>query len=109
MSMLETLVGTNLTGVIRIHDYVQLLFQDGTILSVFNPLTVLKSETDTAIENCIGRKVLLAINNEDLETVQMELEGEIIIRVDLRHQSYRVPEAMVLSRPGKPIVVWSGH
>jgi hypothetical protein len=101
-----TLVGQSLRRVIWLHDYVQLEFQRGVILSIFNAFTV-TGIPEGELDSLIGKTVTKV--SSSLESVVIRFGSGATISVDLRDTGYRHggPEAMTLHSPGEPTIVWA--
>lgn len=102
-SMLSPLVGHRVTAADVIHDYVQLRFDNGDVLNVFNEFAVGGVGT-SGIHLLIGQRVA-AVCAQPHE-VRLEL-GELIFSVSLLDTAYRGPEAIEYIPSSGSRVVWS--
>ncbi len=97
MDALKALVGLTVEKVEQVHDYLQLSFQEGTKLSVYNSYSFENGDDNVECDR--------------VHSVGMD-SGDFIIRfsgggalhVGLRDQDYNGPEAMSLVLEGKKIV-----
>lgn len=101
MAALQILIGLIISKVEEVHDYIQIVFSDGMMLSIFN--------------NCVydGGSVL-GIEGKEVKSVEESSDGILIvfsngssISVGLNDHDYNGPEAMVLKQEGKSPVVWN--
>lgn len=101
MAALQILIGLIISKVEEVHDYIQIVFSDGTTLSIFNNYV------------CESGSVL-GIEGKEVKSVKESGDGILIvfgdsssISVGLRDDDYNGPEAMVLRQEGKSPVVWN--
>lgn len=101
MNSSNTLSGVVVRNLGKIHDYTQIEFCNGAILSIFNryvhdfePLNVLQ-----------GKRVEYVREYDDRIVIAFEGAGCLI--VGTKDSDFSGPEAMVLTREGEPPVVWS--
>ena len=98
---LKQLIGLSVIRVEKVHDYLQVEFSNGAILSIFN-------------NHQYGAGSLSSIQGEQLLTVD-ELGDKVsfkfqkggILSVGMGDADYNGPEAMVLKREGEPFVIWN--
>ncbi|TQV84821.1 hypothetical protein FKG94_04720 [Exilibacterium tricleocarpae] len=101
MTALQILIGLIISKIEEVHDYIQVVFSDGTTLSIFNNY-VYDGGPVTGIE---GRKVKSV--EESGDSVLIIFDDGRTISVGLKDDDYNGPEAMVLRQEGKSPVVWS--
>jgi hypothetical protein len=102
-SPLACLLGQVVTDAATIHDYVQLAFGTGMGLSIFNDFEI--SPEPLRLADLVGLRVSAVLSSADEEVIRFE-NGRSL-RVDLRDQAFRGPEAMNLYQAGRPPVVWN--
>lgn len=102
-SRLDKLVSLSVTEVIQVHDYVQLLFSDGTVLNIYNDYRCEPSGQDCL---AIKGQIILSVQ-ETATSAEITAINEARVIVDLSDEAYSGPEAMQLCVPGKPIVIWN--
>jgi hypothetical protein len=100
---LDSLVGLEITKVAEVHDYVQIQFGDQTSISIYNRMQIFPQSTKFG--ELVGKSVIST--TEGKEHVELVLTGDNRIRIDMRDEAYRGPEALVLVRNGLPAVVWN--
>jgi len=100
-SLLETLGGSKISKIVQIHDYVQIYFENKSILTIFSEIFPEKNN----LSMFEGKRVVSVIDEEDKAIINLE-NGQYI-SIGLRDQDYDGPEAMVLHREGENIVVWN--
>lgn len=100
MAALQILIGLIINKVEEVHDYIQIFFSDGTILSIFN-----KYVYDGGL--------VLGIEGKEVKSVEESEDGISIvfgdsstISIGLKDEDYNGPEALVLKLEGKSPVVW---
>ena len=99
--MLRVLTGLMIQKVEEVHDYLQLVFSDGTILNVFNKYQY-EGENILSIK---GKK-MNSIKETDQSVLFSFSDGSHLI-VGLRDEDYSGPEAMELIRHNEPPIVWN--
>lgn len=103
MSPLAGLIGHCLTGVERVHDYVQLRFDNGDLLNVFNEFRI-EGNRDADITVIVGLVVNVASTGKDEVCLRL---GSKTFRISLLDSAYRGPEAIEYVPVSGNRVVWS--
>ena len=95
-SKLEALVGMAVTDVLKVHDYVQLLFEKDIAWRLYNSnnLRALNGATLLMVEEKPDTLIFSFSNGQRLD-------------VNLCDAAYSGPEALELNVPGQPTVVWN--
>ncbi|NOH29413.1 hypothetical protein [Vibrio mediterranei] len=101
MADLQILIGLIIGKIEKVHDYIQVVFSDGTILSIFNNY-VYDGDSVLSIE---GNTVSAV--EESVNSVVIIFEGGKSLTVGLNNEDYNGPEAMVLRQEGKSPVIWN--
>jgi hypothetical protein len=101
-SQLKVLVNLRVESTAELHDYLQLFFEEGSILSIYNEFELSDSGDTNSLQGATLKKV-----EETQDTIALDFSNEQHLRIDLRDEAYRGPEAVVLHVPGKFIVVWN--
>lgn len=101
MTALQSLIGLTVSVLEEVHDYLQIVFSDGTTLSIFNNC-LFDGDTVLGFEG----KQVKSVEETDVSVLIVFEDGESI-SVGLTNDDYNGPEAMVLSREGVPPVVWN--
>lgn len=101
MAALQILIGLIIGKVEEVHDYIQLVFSDGTTLNIFNNYVY-------------DGGSILGIEGKEVKSVEESGDGILIafddgssISVGLRGDDYNGPEAMMLRQEGKSPIVWN--
>ena len=101
MAALHVLIGLIIGKIEEVHDYIQIVFSNGTTLSIFNNYVY------------DGGSVL-GIEGKEVKSVEESGDGILIvfgdgrsISVGLKDDDYNGPEAMVLKQEGESPVVWN--
>jgi len=100
-SQLERLVGSCVEEVAELHDYAQLYFEAGAILTVYGHYTV-SDENISALQGADLERV-----EETYEHVALGFSMGKYLRIALRDEAYSGPEALVLRVYGRPTIVWN--
>lgn len=101
MRGLQTLIGLIIQKIERVHDYLQLVFSDGTTLNIYN-----NHRYDSgSIFSVEGEQVASVIEADSEITFKFQNGG--ILSVGMRDEDYNGPEAMQLIKKGEPPIVWS--
>lgn len=96
---LADLVGKNVTEVTPMHDYIQVVFDTGDCLTVFNRF-VLSGDNQ-------GIAVLDALQ-ETRESLVLEFSDGRKLQVDLSPNGYLGPEAIEWTTPDGAFIIWRG-
>jgi len=102
-SPLYALKGLTVTGVVEIHNYVQLHFGDEIGISIYNDIEV--SPSTITLTDFIG-KTIDAVAERDAE-IELTFLGGGKIKIRMHPEAYRGPEALELNRRGQPPVIWN--
>jgi len=102
-SILGLLVGHKIQRVEKLYDYLQLWFDNGIMLNIFNIFTMIGFESD-AVSLLAGCEVC-AINESD-EGVEFVFLGGMLLRVGLQNNDYQGPEAIEFIGKGGERVIW---
>jgi len=100
MAGLQALVGLIVGKIEDMHDYIQVVFSDGTTLSIFN-----NYRYDGGSISGIEGKTVKSVKELD-SSVVISFECGKSLLIGLNDDDYSGPEAMVLRQEGKPLVVW---
>ena len=101
MAALQTLIGLIVSKIEEIHDYVQIVFSDGTTLNIFNNYYY----DSSSVHSIEGKKVKSV--EEVGNKITVTFEDSESLSIGMADDDYNGPEAMVLRRKGESPVVWS--
>ena len=101
MAALQILIGLIITKIEEVHDYIQLVFSDGTTLSIFN-----NNHYDGGSVLIVEGKKVVSVEEGDSKVV-LTLDDGSCLSIGLSDDDYNGPEAIVLRRVGEFPVVWS--
>jgi hypothetical protein len=101
-SKLKVLVGLSVTGVLKIHDYVQLFFEKDITLNIYNDYRLTKGAEIASLKEARVEKI-----EEKQDELILYFSEAKRLRIDLRDEAYNGPEALQLNVPGEPTVVWN--
>ena len=91
-----------MTEALKVHDYVQLLFEKDLSLNIYNVLRLCNDDDLRALNGATLLKV-----EEKPETLIFSFSHGKRLDVDLCDEAYNGPEALELTVPGQPTVVWN--
>jgi len=101
MTALQILIGLLISKIEDVHDYIQVVFSDGTTLSIFNnydydgsSVYAIEGKEVKSVEEA-GKKITITFQDDDCLSIGMS------------DDDYNGPEAMVLRREGESPVVWN--
>lgn len=101
MCKLQQLCGLSISSVEGLHDYVQIVFSDSSILSIFN-----NYDCDAeSVFKLQGKKIASVIESAD--SITIVLSGQHKLKISLSVDDFNGPEALTFSRRGQPTVVWN--
>ena len=101
-SQLDVLVGMVVTDALKVHDYVQLLFDQDISLNIYNALRL--SHGDDLM--MLNGATLLKVEEKPDKLIFYFSNGKHL-DIDLGDDAYNGPEALELNIPGQPTVVWN--
>lgn len=101
---LDIMVGQKLHKVARVHDYIQLWFDSGAVLNIFNSFTLVGC-TDQDVTQLVGAEVMRIEASEAY--VGIFFMNEKSIRVAITDDDYRGPEAMEYISDDNKRIIWS--
>jgi hypothetical protein len=101
---LRALEGLTVRSIRREDGCLQVEFERGVGLSIYNRCS-LRGIDDGVVEELEGAVVERA--SETKTNAQLEFSGGRAIEIDLRDDAFNGPEAMQLTIPGEPTVVWN--
>ena len=91
-----------MTEALKVHDYVQLLFEKDLSLNIYNVLRLCNDDDLRALNGATLLKV-----EEKPETLIFSFSNGQRLAIDLGDDAYNGPEALELNVPGQPTVVWN--
>ena len=104
LSRLSVLEGCTVRSIRRGPEVLEIEFERGVGLSVHNACNI-SGLADGRIEELTGATVERV--TESRESAEVVFTDSRTVHVDLRDDAFNGPEAMVLSVPGEPTVVWN--
>lgn len=102
MEILDCLLDTTIQNAERVHDYVQLSFDNSAILNIYCWFRV--DGTDQDISKVVGLKVREVLNVPYGMFLKFYADQQIEIRYN--DEDYSGPEALELIDPSGQIIVW---
>jgi hypothetical protein len=99
VKMLEELIGLRVVKSEFVEDYLQIWFEHGECLNVYNQHEITNSERQLA-------GATLRDLRDDGQFIRLTFSNALQLSIDMSEAGYRGPEAMQLTRPGLPPVVW---
>ena len=103
-SKLDIIIGILITEANKIADYFQIFFENGTILNIYNEYYFIPNKTFN-LSQIKGFKISDVL--ESKSEVKITFSNKINLIIDLRDDAFKGPEAITLSVPGDPMVVWN--
>jgi len=101
-SPLDVLVGMAVMEALKVHDYVQLLFEKNVSLNIYNAWRLCGGDELRALDGA----TLLTVE-EKLEELMFSFSNGQRLDIALCDDAYSGPEALELNVPGQPAVVWN--
>lgn len=103
-SKLDVLRGKIILHASKMHDYMQLVFEEGIGLNVYNDFCI--QPGDEKKLQTLKQKKLLSVQEMPTEIVLLLSDGLQLV-IDMRDSAYNGPEALELTRQGEPTIVWN--
>lgn len=101
MMALDILIGLLIKQITQIEDYIQIGFDNGIILNVFNSY----SYDGGVLFNITNAEVVSVTELQDY--IEIKINDSGVLKVDLTDEAYQGPEALALIREGEPPVIWN--
>jgi hypothetical protein len=98
----KLMIGKVVLRVVEVHDYFQILFVDGSVLSVFNRSHWINQNLDLGVK---GASIQNVQSSE--EKIQIEFSNGAALVVGLTNDDYFGPEAMTFDVDGGQTIVWN--
>lgn len=102
MSALKCLLNQTIQKAEKMHDYVQLFFDNSAILNIYCRLSI--NGVDENIANIAGLKVIETLEKPNEVSLMLTDKQQIDIRYN--DDDYSGPEALELINPSGNIVIW---
>ncbi|HKG15075.1 MAG TPA: hypothetical protein VKB12_17255 [Pyrinomonadaceae bacterium] len=102
---LQELVGLEVSKASLVHDYLQVFFEGGAILNVYNVFHLSGGAAGDGGAPPLDASTLAAVK-EEVQEVELTFSNGVVISIDMRDEAYQGPEALELIRAGSPTVVW---
>jgi hypothetical protein len=99
----STLNGRKIASFSIVHDYYQLVFVDGSQLSIYTPFTI-RTKKSNSVEDCIGETILSAVRNK--ESLLLTTSEESKINISLKEDDMSGPEAAYFTDVTGQMIVW---
>jgi len=103
MKLLDILIGAKVKKTEEVYDYVQLYFDDESILNIYNRFTI-NDKKNQKISTVLDLIVIQIIETEDIVTLNFSSNRKIAI--SLKDEDYSGPEALELIDPNGQIAIW---
>ena len=101
-SQLAVLVGMVVTDALKVHDYVQLLFEQDIVLNIYNELRLCHGDDLRALNGA----TLLRVEEKPAQLLLSFSQGTRL-DIDRGDDASHGPEALALHVPGYPTMVWN--
>lgn len=101
---LYPLLSLSIITIRQVHDYLQLVFSDGSILNIFNRYNYNDSK-DSKISNLVGQVVTHV--QEEQTRIYIDFYNGSRFVIGLSSDDYNGPEALELIRKGEKLVIWT--
>ena len=103
-SKLEIILGLKVVNAVFEPEEEGISFESGVNLGIYNKFELSGMALSDA-HLLIGKSVINL--KEDKETIIINFEGNLSLKIDMRSEAYSGPEALQLRVPGEPIVIWN--
>lgn len=101
MSRLQSIIGLTVKMAAPVHDYLQILFSDGSMLNIYNNYKCAGCSV-TSIE---GGEVISVVEKE--REIQLAFKGNGSLSIGMSDCDFNGPEAIVFLRKGEPPIIWN--
>jgi len=102
---LQELIGLKVSKASLVHDYLQIFFEGGAVLNVYNPFRLSGGAARDGGAPPVGASVLASVEEEGRK-IELTFSNGVVVSIDMRDEAYQGPEALELVRAGSPTVVW---
>ena len=101
MNALQILIGLSISKIEKVQDYIQIIFLDGSILSIFNSYVY----DGKVLKDIEGKSIMSTEESKSFMIIHFNSGHSL--SVGLNEDDFNGPEAMTLKQDGKPLVVMS--
>ena len=105
LRVLKELVGLKVVKSELVEDYLQVWFEDGECLSVYNQYQFTDSDERPHSHSELTGATLSDVS-DDASFIILRFSNGLELSIDMSEDGYLGPEALQLTRPGLPTVVW---
>ena len=101
MNVLREMIGVKIESVVFLHDYLQLVFLDGSILSVYN-----NYQFSEPLDCASAYDEIVDVIESTLQ-IQIYFKLRGVLSIGLEDDDFNGPEAIVFFKKGNPPIVWN--
>ena len=105
MSILHNLAGSAVDKSEIVEDDLIVWFQNGELLTVYNKFQITASDGSPGTDRALAGATLTELTEDDA-SLQLTFSNGINLTIDMSEDGYSGPEALQLTRPGLPSIVW---
>lgn len=105
MNLLEELIGSRIETAEVVEDYLQLLFANGASLNIYNEHAINGPDGEVRDSGDLVGAILTEVREQGTH-IRLAFSNGLEISIDMSEDAYTGPEALQLTRPGLPTVVW---
>jgi hypothetical protein len=105
VNSLQELVGSTVVKAEKIEDDLIVWFQNGAYLTVYNKFQITASEGRSGTDRDLATGQLTELT-KDNASLRLAFSTGVKLTIDISEDGYSGPEALQLTRPGLPSIVW---
>lgn len=105
MNLLQELVGSRVVKSEILEDDLAIWFQNGECLTVYNKFQITAADGSSGSDRDLAGATLTQLN-QDNTFLRLTFSNGVELAVDVSEDGYSGPEALQLTRPGLPSIVW---
>lgn len=105
LNPLKALLGSRIVKAEVVEDYLQLWFDDGAVLNVYNEHEITGPAGKVHHSDDLLNASLVQVN-ENGPQIRLTFSNRLDLSIDMSEEGYLGPEAIELNREDAPTVVW---
>lgn len=105
LSPLAELIGSTVDKAEVVQDYLQLWFDKGTCLNVYNKHDIIGPDGQAHGADRLAGAFLTEVREQGTH-IRLAFSNRLKLSIDMSEDAYIGPEAIQLTRPSMPKVVW---
>lgn len=105
MNLLQELLGLRVVKAESLEDDLIVRFENGAFLTIYNKFQITGSDGSPGTDRDLAGATLTELTEDDA-SLRLTFSNGVKLIIDMSEDGYSSPEALQLTRPGLPLIVW---